>query len=151
MKEAAIKFECTYRTFTHFAKKYGLYRPAPPAFRAKIPLQEILEGKHPTYPTRHLSQRLVKEGIKAYRCEGCQITTYNGLHISLELDHIDGDSRNHLLNNLRLLCPNCHSQTPTYRSKKLTWRAGGEVYRAGLENRRTLTGPGGSNPSLSAV
>lgn len=42
---------------------------------------------------------------------------WNGKPIALEMDHIDGDSTNNSLINVRLLCPNCHSQTPTYRVK----------------------------------
>ena len=37
--------------------------------------------------------------------------------ITIELDHLDGNSNNNNLNNLRILCPNCHSQTPTFRSR----------------------------------
>jgi riboflavin synthase alpha subunit len=42
-----------------------------------------------------------------------------GREINLELDHIDGKRSNHKLENLRLLCPNCHSQTDTYRAKNI--------------------------------
>lgn len=122
MKQASLQFECCWRTFVREAKKHGLYRSGVGNngnHRIKVLLQEILEGKHPTYPTSHLSKRLVIESVKEYRCEECQITSHNGKPISLELDHIDGCSTNHHLENLRLLCPNCHSQTPTYRSKKL--------------------------------
>lgn len=58
-------------------------------------------------------------------CEECGITnTYNGKPIVLQCDHIDGDNDNHSLDNLRLLCPNCHSQTDTWcgRNKKDTKR-----------------------------
>ena len=58
-------------------------------------------------------------------CEDCGITdTYNGKPITLQCDHIDGDNDNHSLDNLRLLCPNCHSQTETWcgRNKKDTKR-----------------------------
>lgn len=47
----------------------------------------------------------------------CGVSSWNGSPITLELDHIDGDSCNHEESNLRLLCPNCHSQTPTYKAK----------------------------------
>ncbi len=52
-----------------------------------------------------------------YKCDVCKISDYNGLPITLELDHINGDATNNTEKNLRCLCPNCHSQTPTYRSK----------------------------------
>lgn len=50
-------------------------------------------------------------------CSTCGLSEWNGSPITLEVDHIDGDSSNNTLVNLRLLCPNCHSQTETYRNK----------------------------------
>jgi 5-methylcytosine-specific restriction endonuclease McrA len=83
----------------------------------KIPTNEILEGKHPYYQTLKLKKRLIKEGIKENRCDICDITEWNNQPISMQLDHIDGNSHNHKLENLRMTCPNCHSQTETYCGK----------------------------------
>ena len=83
----------------------------------KLPTNEILEGKHPYYQTLKLKKRLIKEGIKENRCEICNITEWNSQPISMQLDHIDGNSHNHKLENLRMTCPNCHSQTETYCGK----------------------------------
>ena len=53
------------------------------------------------------------------KCELCSIgDTWNGLPLILQLDHIDGNSDNNFPSNLRLLCPNCHSQTDTFAGKK---------------------------------
>lgn len=83
-----------------------------------IPLNEILEGKHPTYKTYHLKKRLLDSGIKQPVCEECGLKgIWNGKPIQHELDHINGVSTDHRLENLRLLCPNCHSQTPTFKGK----------------------------------
>jgi len=49
-----------------------------------------------------------------YKCVLCNISEWNNNPISLHLDHIDGDSDNNIPNNIRLLCPNCHSQTETF-------------------------------------
>lgn len=83
----------------------------------KFELNDILNGLHPQYPTYKLSKRLIKEGIFDYKCNSCGISKWNNLPIVLELDHIDGNSHNHLKENLRFLCPNCHSQTSTYCGK----------------------------------
>ncbi len=50
-------------------------------------------------------------------CSKCNLTTWNNLPIPLEVDHIDGCAANNKLTNLRLLCPNCHAQTPTAKGK----------------------------------
>lgn len=80
----------------------------------KFNLQDILEGKHPQYPTVKLKRRLIKENIIKYECSICNLYEWRGKPLVLELDHIDGNNHNHKIGNLRLLCPNCHSQTDTY-------------------------------------
>jgi len=50
-------------------------------------------------------------------CEICGITEWNGKEIVLEMDHIDGNHKNNVPENLRMICPNCHSQTDTYKAK----------------------------------
>ena len=83
----------------------------------KIDIDEILMGMHPYYQTFKLRNRLIKEKIIEYKCDCCGISKWNNMDISLQLDHIDGNSTNHVLSNLRLLCPNCHSQTETWCGK----------------------------------
>ena len=58
---------------------------------------------------------LLKHKLKEYKCESCQITDqWNGKPINLQMDHINGNRKDHRLDNLRWLCPNCHSQTDTF-------------------------------------
>ncbi len=57
------------------------------------------------------------EEIRGKKCEVCHNSEWMGTEIPLDIDHIDGDSDNNILDNLRLICPNCHRQTPTYGSK----------------------------------
>jgi 5-methylcytosine-specific restriction endonuclease McrA len=84
---------------------------------SKFSIEDILDGKHPQYHTLKLKNRLLKENILKNECISCGLTDWQGKEISLHLDHIDGDNHNHKLENLRLLCPNCHSQTDTWCGK----------------------------------
>jgi hypothetical protein len=80
------------------------------------PLTEILR-KGRSYQTSTLRKRLIREGYFKPECRMCTLSTWMGRPIPLELDHIDGDRENNLLENLRLVCPNCHAQTATYRGR----------------------------------
>jgi Zn finger protein HypA/HybF involved in hydrogenase expression len=67
---------------------------------------------------KYLKNRLIKEGILKEQCIKCGLNNeWKSEYLSLQLDHIDGNHENNKLENLRLLCPNCHSQTPTYSGK----------------------------------
>jgi hypothetical protein len=87
-------------------------------FGPKRPITEllVLDSKHP-YQSFKLKNRLLAEGIKLHKCECCGLTEWNGKSAPLELDHINGINYDNRLENLRLLCPNCHAQTDTYRGK----------------------------------
>lgn len=67
-----------------------------------------------------LKKRLFAEGLKTPRCEECgwNKRSEDG-RLPLELDHINGDSRDNRLANLRILCPNCHSLKPTHRGRNI--------------------------------
>ena len=63
-----------------------------------------------------IKKRLIAE--LGHQCRKCEHTTWNNQPITLELEHIDGNNRNNSRDNLTLLCPNCHSQTSTWRNRK---------------------------------
>lgn len=87
--------------------------------KTTIPIEKIIfENKYPDYQTSKLAKRLVEEGFKEYKCERCGINQWLNNKISLQLHHKDGDRKNNYLNNLQLLCPNCHSQTDNFAGKQ---------------------------------
>lgn len=57
--------------------------------------------------------------INGHKCNKCELKIWNDQLIPLELEHIDGNSENNSINNVELLCPNCHAQTPTYKGKNV--------------------------------
>ena len=123
MAEAASKLGIHFNTFKRHTSRLGIYKPNQGGKRGKkrgtikIPTNEILNGEHPHFQTFKLKNRLLREGIIENKCEICGISDWNDKQLNCELDHKDGDRTNHKLENLRILCPNCHSQTDTYRSK----------------------------------
>lgn len=82
----------------------------------KFPLEKVLV-KNSTYSSYHLKPRLINSGLKEYKCERCKLSTWLNEPIPLELHHKDGDNTNNELDNLELLCPNCHAMTDNYRGR----------------------------------
>lgn len=83
-------------------------------------------------------QILIKE--RGHACERCGNDSWLGEVITLELDHVDGDRQNNVRDNLQLLCPNCHSYTPTWRGRnaKPSNRVTDEVLRSALAANPTI-------------
>lgn len=76
-------------------------------------------SKCKTVQTGRIKELLYKYDVKQYKCEACGVErTYNDKPITLQLHHVDGDNTNNKIANLQILCPNCHSQTQTFRAKK---------------------------------
>jgi hypothetical protein len=83
--------------------------------REKLVFDKI-EGGVLSLNTRQYKKYLIeKHGNKCMECGWCEVNQTSG-KVPIELEHIDGDSSNNELNNLKLLCPNCHSLTPTYKA-----------------------------------
>jgi hypothetical protein len=121
--QAAAILDIKYDTYKKYAIKYGCFKTNQPGkglpkTREAIPISDIIvHGLHPQYTSNKLRQRLIKDRYFEYRCYSCNLSEWLGSPIPLELEHIDGNSSNHLLENLTLLCPNCHALTPTYRGR----------------------------------
>lgn len=82
-----------------------------------IAAEKLLNGTY-TGNNDGIKKILLHLGVE-YKCQHCGIEEWYGNKISLELDHIDGNNLNNSIDNLRLLCPNCHSITPTWRGKNI--------------------------------
>lgn len=83
---------------------------------SRFKLEEILQ-ENINYSSHALKKRLISENIKNNKCEICEIS---GEEISLELHHINGDHYDNRIENLQILCPNCHSKTENFRGKNLS-------------------------------
>ena len=81
-------------------------------------LSDILIHGLPCNSTK-LKMRLIQEGVKEYKCERCHNSVWNGEPIPLELHHINGNHNDNHLDNLQILCPNCHSQTATFTGRNI--------------------------------
>lgn len=81
-------------------------------------LDEALKVHDRPRPSHGLKLRLIKEGLLNEICSQCNLgPDWNGNKLSLQLDHINGNRCDDRIENLRILCPNCHSQTNTFGTK----------------------------------
>lgn len=112
-----IIYVCNYCK-QEFKRKY--YSTKPPKYcsnrcqhdeRKENSIDRVAEGQISDSSTL----RRVLSDLFGYLCSTCGVTEWQGQPITLHVDHIDGNPDNNKTENLRLLCPNCHSQTPTYK------------------------------------
>lgn len=102
---------------SHFSgQAWNKGRKLPSCYRK--PLSEVLQTDSPC-SSWNLKKRLFKEGVFERKCYRCGLTEWLDEPISLELEHINGDHNDNRKENLTILCPNCHAQTPTYRGKNI--------------------------------
>lgn len=78
--------------------------------------QELFAGRVNSNSEK-IKRHLIAASLKTNKCECCGITEWQGMPISCQLHHIDGNPSNNTFENLKILCPNCHTQTDNYGSK----------------------------------
>jgi hypothetical protein len=108
MRQCLDRFGISRDTFCR-AKRRGDIVPLP----STMPLATLLVVGRRTNRS-HLKRRLLSAGLKQDRCEQCGISEWQGRPLNMQLHHVNGDGTDNRLENLRLLCANCHSQTDTY-------------------------------------
>ena len=84
------------------------------SLRSGWPLERVLRFSQSRSTVK---RALLREGVFTNRCDICGITEWQGRPLSMQLDHINGARGDHRVENLRMLCPNCHSQTETFGSR----------------------------------
>jgi predicted transcriptional regulator len=100
------------------AVRRGAIRPRPSA----RPLEEVF-ARDTRRNRGHLKARLLRAGLKDGRCERCGLAEWLGQPLSLALHHMNGDRNDNRVENLALLCPNCHAQTNTFGGRNGRGRA----------------------------
>jgi|LakMenEpi03Aug12_release.lakeMendotaPanAssembly.Ray.scaffolds.fasta_scaffold258570_2 hypothetical protein len=116
--EIASKLKVRLSTYLRFKKYYGINYNGNQSHKnvTFIPDEEIFIKNSPIYNVKSF---LIKKQIKDHTmCEICKIKDWNGGELKMQLDHINGDNTDNRLQNLRFICPNCHSQTETFCRRK---------------------------------
>ena len=111
-KEAYETDKRSVKGFSDTARKKSLLT------RQKHSFEYMINNPNQFYASEVLRRSLLFSG-REEKCEICGISEWQGKKLSFEIDHIDGDRSNNDLSNLRFLCPNCHSQTDTWRGRNI--------------------------------
>jgi len=118
---AARHLDVSYNTYKKYARMYGLHNDfvnqeghgiskGYSSTGGKYPLKDIIEGKHPEYSKNKLMSRLIKAGYLQENCRCCGFDEkrLTDDRVPLKMNFKDGNSKNHLFDNLELLCYNCY-------------------------------------------
>jgi 5-methylcytosine-specific restriction endonuclease McrA len=111
-RECKMRFGFSIAAWTK-ATRRGAIKPR--TFGMSIP--ELLSSQKRN--RSHLKGRLLRAKLLQNRCQECGLVDWRGRRLTMHLDHINGVKNDNRLENLRMLCPNCHSQTPTYSGRNV--------------------------------
>lgn len=156
MRQASIDLGVKYSTFIRIAKKLNCYKPNQNWRKGKtIISEERMKSKYgqgldifcenSKARREYIKRLIILNELIEYKCGECGMgTIWNEKIISLQLDHINGVRNDNRIENLRFLCPNCHSQTESYCNKN---RSNGitinqlsiEEIKECINNSKTLT------------
>ena len=103
--------------YSHFTGKAWNKFPENPIYKGKY-LPNLCE--HSSLSSSNVKKLVYKLKLKENKCERCGISEWQGKSIQCELHHINGDPTDNRIENLQILCPNCHSQTENFRSRNRT-------------------------------
>ncbi len=117
MAKAAASLDLHFNTFKKYAVKYKCYKPNQAGKGIKKNIPKTITDLNDYASRASVRKVLINENIIPYECDECGITEWNGKKLSLHLDHINGCGWDNKIENLRFLCPNCHSLTDTYTGK----------------------------------
>ena len=128
MSDASKELNVSIQWLKRKAVEYGCWNPHQ-GFKDKIKfpngsprkifnLEDWHLNKKIEVSRRCITNNIQKHNLLEYKCGDCSISTWGGEKLILDLDHINGIRDDHRKDNLRYLCPNCHSQTHTFRNKK---------------------------------
>lgn len=109
------QLQCKQDTLNSYLKKMGIEYSGQQSKKGQrkgsnqyLPAQYYIENNI-AISSHKLKGKLIRDGLKQYCCEKCGISEWLGVKLPLELHHKDGNHYNNTLENLEILCPNCHS------------------------------------------
>ena len=119
-------------------------------FREKWKSTDMLLINDSLRSSAYIRKRILRDGLKENKCEICgQGEIWNGNQLTLQLDHINGIHSDNRIENLRILCPNCHTQTPTHSGKNKKCKTKSET--GGSRTRKTPLSKNGGFANLPTV
>ena len=108
--------------YSHFTGQAHLRNKTHDWGKKQYTTEQILVKNSPYVNTNSMKRRLIKEGLLENKCSICGITTWQNEKIVCHLDHINGVNDDNRIENLRMLCPNCHSQTDTWTGRNKSYK-----------------------------